>query len=68
MQGRGVALCSLSDGIDPATSTGWLKLNMLTTLADCERELVTERGNGGPIRAAVMKVMCGSAAPPGEVS
>ncbi|MDR6688277.1 DNA invertase Pin-like site-specific DNA recombinase [Arthrobacter sp. 1088] len=29
LQGRGVALRSISDGIDPATSTGRLLLNML---------------------------------------
>lgn len=47
LQGRGVALRSLSDGIDPATSTGRLMLNMLATLADYERELITERVNAG---------------------
>ena len=47
LQDRGVALRSLSDGIDPATSTGRLMLNMLATLADYERELITERVNAG---------------------
>ena len=47
LQGRGVALRSVSDGIDPATSTGRLMLNMLATLADYERELITERVNAG---------------------
>ncbi|WP_144663222.1 recombinase family protein [Paenarthrobacter nicotinovorans] len=47
LQGRGVALRSLSDGIDPTTSTGRLMLNMLATLADYERELITERVNAG---------------------
>lgn len=47
LQGRGVALRSISDGIDPATSTGRLMLNMLATLADYERELITERVNAG---------------------
>ena len=47
LQGRGVALRSLSDGIDPATSTGRLMLNMLATLADYERELISERVNAG---------------------
>ena len=36
---------SISDGIDPATSTGRLMLNMLATLAEYERELITERVN-----------------------
>lgn len=43
----GVALRSLSDGIDPATSTGRLMLNMLATLADYEREFISERVNAG---------------------
>ncbi len=47
LQGRGVALRSISDGIDPATTTGRLMLNTLATLADCERELITERVNAG---------------------
>ncbi|WP_454812854.1 recombinase family protein [Paenarthrobacter nitroguajacolicus] len=47
LQGRGVGLRSISDGIDPATSTGRLMLNMLATLADYERELITERVNAG---------------------
>lgn len=51
MQGRGVALRSISDGIDPATSTGRLMLNMLATLADYERELITERVNAGIVAA-----------------
>lgn len=45
LQGREVVLRSLSDGIDPATSTGRLMLNMLATLADYERGLITERVN-----------------------
>lgn len=51
LQGGGVALRSLSDGIDPATSTGRLMLNMLATLADYERELITERVNAGIVAA-----------------
>jgi DNA invertase Pin-like site-specific DNA recombinase len=47
LQGWGVGLRSISDGIDPATSTGRLMLNMLATLADYERELITERVNAG---------------------
>ena len=37
---RGVHVRSISDGIDPATSTGRLMLNMLATLAEYERELI----------------------------
>ncbi|MBG6185516.1 DNA invertase Pin-like site-specific DNA recombinase [Arthrobacter sp. CAN_A214] len=44
---RGILVRSLSDGIDPETSTGRLMLNMLATLAEYERELITERVNAG---------------------
>jgi DNA invertase Pin-like site-specific DNA recombinase len=44
---RGVQVRSISDGIDPSTSTGWLMLNMLATLAEYERELIVERVNAG---------------------
>src|SRR5664280_531510 len=43
----GVQLRSISDGIDPATSSGRLMLNMLATLAEYERELIVERVNAG---------------------
>lgn len=44
---RGVQVRSISDGIDPATSTGRLMLNMLATLAEYERELIVERVSAG---------------------
>ncbi len=44
---HGVHLRSISDGIDPATSTGRMMLNMLATLAEYERELIVERVNAG---------------------
>lgn len=44
---RGVHVRSISDGIDPTTSTGRLMLNMLATLAEYERELIIERVNAG---------------------
>ncbi|PVW02967.1 invertase [Microbacterium sp. Gd 4-13] len=44
---RGIGVRSISDGIDPATSTGRLMLNMLATLAEYERELIVERVNAG---------------------
>lgn len=47
LRGRGIQVRSISDGIDPATSTGRLMLNMLATLAEYERELITERVNAG---------------------
>lgn len=47
LRDQGVRLRSLSDGIDPSTPTGRLMLNMLATLAEYERELITERVNAG---------------------
>lgn len=44
---RDVQLKSVSDGIDPSTTSGRLMLNMLATLAEYERELITERVNAG---------------------
>ena len=44
---RGIQIRSISDGIDPATPTGRLMLNMLATLAEYERELIVERVNAG---------------------
>ena len=48
---REVKIKSVSDGIDPETSSGRLMLGMLGTLAEYERELITERVNAG-IQAA----------------
>jgi len=47
LRDRGVHLKSVSDGIDPATTSGRLMLNMLATLAEDERELIIERVNAG---------------------
>lgn len=47
LRDRGVQVRSISDGIDPSTSTGRLMLNMLATLAEYERELIVERVNAG---------------------
>ena len=44
---KGVKIRSLSDGIDPETTSGRLMLGMLATLAEYERELITERVNAG---------------------
>jgi DNA invertase Pin-like site-specific DNA recombinase len=37
LRDRGIQVRSISDGIDPATATGRLMLNMLATLAKYER-------------------------------
>ncbi|SDP64947.1 Resolvase, N terminal domain [Arthrobacter sp. ok909] len=47
LRDRGVHVQSIADGIDPATSTGRMMLNMLATLAEYERELIIERVNAG---------------------
>lgn len=47
LQERKINVRSVQDGIDPATSTGRLMLNMLATLAEYERELIIERVNAG---------------------
>lgn len=47
LRNRDIAVQSISDGIDPATTTGRLMLNMLGTLAEYERELIVERVNAG---------------------
>ncbi len=47
LRDRGVKIQSVSDGIDPDTSSGRLMLGMLATLAEYERELITERVNAG---------------------
>jgi predicted site-specific integrase-resolvase len=47
LRDRGIHVRSISDGIDPTTSTGRLMLNMLATLAEYERELIVERVNAG---------------------
>lgn len=44
---RGVKIRSISDSIDPETSSGRMMLGMLATLAEYERELITERVNAG---------------------
>ena len=47
LRDRGIQIRSIADGIDPATPTGRLLLNMLATLAEYERELIIERVNAG---------------------
>ena len=47
LRGRGTHVHAISDGIDPATSTGRLMLNMLATLAEYEPELIVEPVNAG---------------------
>lgn len=44
---QGVKIRSISDSIDPETSAGRMMLGFLATLAEYERELITERINAG---------------------
>ncbi|WP_067474321.1 recombinase family protein [Dietzia timorensis] len=44
---REVSIRSVSDGINPDTTSGRLMLGMLATLAEYERELIAERVNAG---------------------
>jgi DNA invertase Pin-like site-specific DNA recombinase len=44
---RDVQVKSISDGIDPSTTTGRLMLNLPAALTECERDLMTERMNAG---------------------
>src|SRR5665647_1266004 len=43
LQGRGIGVLSVSDGIDPRTPIGRMMLGLLATLAEYERELISER-------------------------
>lgn len=47
MRGASIVVRSISDRIDPATSTGRLMLNILAALAGYEGELIVERVNAG---------------------
>jgi DNA invertase Pin-like site-specific DNA recombinase len=47
LRDRGVQIRSISDGIDPATTSGRMMLGMLASLAEYERELIVERVNAG---------------------
>jgi DNA invertase Pin-like site-specific DNA recombinase len=39
----GISLCAVQDGIDPSTPNGRLMLNLLASLAEYERHLISER-------------------------
>lgn len=47
LRDQGVKVRSVSDNIDPETSSGRMMLGMLATLAEYERELIIERVNAG---------------------
>ncbi|WP_256821541.1 recombinase family protein [Dietzia sp. Die43] len=58
LRDKGVKIRSLSDGIDPETTSGRLMLGMLATLAEYERELITERVNAGIAAAKQSGTRC----------
>ncbi len=62
----GIDIRSVKDGIDPNTTSGRLMLNMLATLAEYERELITERVNAGIAAAKASGTVFGR--PPAEPS
>jgi DNA invertase Pin-like site-specific DNA recombinase len=51
LRGRSIHVRSLSNGIDPETSTGRLMLHMLASLTEYERELIVERVNASSAAA-----------------
>lgn len=66
---RGIAVRSLSDGIDPSTREGRLMVTLMATIAEYERELIQERVQAGVDAARSRGVKFGRPAPdPGEVA
>lgn len=59
LRDHGIEVRSISDGIDPGTASGRMMLGMLATLAEYERELITERVNAGIIAAKSQGVAFG---------
>ena len=64
---RGVAVRSISDGIDPSTPVGRMMLGLLATLAEHERELIRERVTAGIAAAKANGVRFGRPGPAPEV-
>lgn len=56
---RGIALRSLTDGIDPSNREGRLMLNQMATFAEYERELIQERVQAGVDAARARGVQFG---------
>lgn len=64
---RGVGVRSISDNIDPSTSTGRLLLNLMAVLAEHERALIRERVQAGLESARARGVRLGRPAPDPQV-
>lgn len=47
LNGRGIIIKGLTDGVDTSTINGRLFLNLMASLAEYERELIRERTNAG---------------------
>lgn len=60
---RGVAVRSISDGIDPSTREGRMQLNLMATFSEYERELIQERVQAGVDAAKARGVRFGRPAP-----
>lgn len=56
---RGIAVRSLTDGINPSTREGRLMLNLMATFAEYERELIQERVQAGVNAARARGVQFG---------
>lgn len=63
---RDIRVASISDGIDPSTREGRLMLNLMSTFAEYERELIQERVRTGVRAAKARGVKFGRPAPEPE--
>lgn len=59
LEGRGVGLRSLSDGVDTGTAAGRLLYGLLSSIAEFERELIRERVRAGMKAAKRRGVLVG---------
>lgn len=63
---RNIQVRSITDNIDPSTASGRLMLNLLTSMAEYERELIVERVNAGIAAARAQGTTLGRPATPRE--
>lgn len=63
---RNIQVRSITDNIDPSTASGRLMLNLLTSMAEYERELIVERVNAGIAAARARGTTLGRPATPRE--
>ncbi|WP_138413968.1 recombinase family protein [Sinomonas gamaensis] len=63
IQGQGISLYSIMDGVDPSTPHGRLQLALFASLAEYERELINERVRAGVMAARERGVKFGKQPP-----